>query len=521
LLCYLLIESLPILERSLKYRILSAHSKPKRGKANISLLQATINYLSTIASISLIECPHFRAKDVTWLIFQPGTFLVNFTNFELNPRILLGIAALGYKDATPIQTQAIPLILKGLDVIGLAQTGTGKTAAFVLPLLNRLMDGPKGRLRALIIVPTRELAEQIYETIQQLGQKTGLRSVTLYGGMSLMKQFQSLRRGVDIAIACPGRLLDHINRKNIDLNHLEVLVLDEADQMFDFGFFPTIRTILNYLPKKRQSLLFSATMPQAIRSLAEEILTRPVPIQIGQLAPANTVQQKLYPITETLKTALLIKLLQTHSTESLLIFTRTKHRAKKLAEYLETQGYSASSFQGNLSQSKRQAVLNQFRRGTLKILVATDIAARGIDVANVSHVINFDMPATIDAYTHRIGRTGRASKLGAAFTLITSDDRQQVRAIERRLKQSLEKCILTDFDYKTAANIHTNTISIQDERPRQQLRPTRRNNSKNKIGRHSGHKKAYLEQGTYTSVKKRNKPYASKFKSNSSKKRSV
>lgn len=461
--------------------------------------------------------PPFRAKGVTWLIFQPGTYLVNFTDFQLNPRILLGVAALGYKNATPIQTQAIPLILKGLDVIGLAQTGTGKTAAFVLPVLNRLMDGAKGRLRALIIVPTRELAEQIEETIQQLGRETGLRSVTLYGGVNLMRQFQSLRSGVDIAIACPGRLLDHINRNSINLSHLEVLVLDEADQLFDFGFFPTIRKILSYLPKKRQSLLFSATMAQAIRRLAEEMLIHPVPVQIGQLAPANTVQQKLYPITEVLKTELLIKLLQTYATESLLIFTRTKHRAKKLAEHLKIVGYSASSFQGNLSQSKRQMVLNQFRRGSLKILVATDIAARGIDVANVSHVINFDMPATIDAYTHRIGRTGRANQLGAAFTLITRNDQHQVRAIERRLNQSLEKCILTDFDYKATASADINSLSIPDKRPRQHLRSTLTQHRKNKFN-YPKPKKTYLAQEAHTPVKKRTKSYAVKFKTNFSKK---
>lgn len=477
-------------------------------------------YLSIIWTVSLIECPHFRAKDLLGS-FLARNFLVDFTNFKLNPRILLGVETLGYKAPTPIQEQAIPLVLEGLDVIGLAQTGTGKTAAFALPLLHKLMDGPRGRLRALIIVPTRELAEQIHEAISQLGRETGLRSVTLYGGINIMKQFQSLRRGVDIAIACPGRLLDHINRRNIDLRALQILVLDEADQMFDFGFFPTIRKILQYLPKQRQSLLFSATMPKAIRGLAEEILNNPVPIQIGALAPANTVDQTLYPITEALKTELLVTLLQTHATESVLIFTRTKHRAKKLAEHLEALGYGATSFQGNLSQSRRQMVLNQFRKGTLKILVATDIAARGIDVANVSHVVNFDMPATTEAYTHRIGRTGRASKLGAAFTLITPSDRHAVRSIERRLNQILEKCIVPDFDYKAAPNAHASLISQDDDRPRQYLRTARPHDNRNKGSSPSSHKKSYSEKGTRAPFNKSSKPFYSKFKSHAAKKRSV
>jgi ATP-dependent RNA helicase RhlE len=404
--------------------------------------------LAIIWPISLLEWSPLRAKGMTWLIFLARNSLVNFSNFKLDPRILAGIQASGYKTPTPIQEQAIPYILQGLDLIGLAQTGTGKTAAFVLPLLQSLISGPKGQLRALILVPTRELAEQIHEAIRPLARETGLQSTTLYGGVNMMRQCQRLRRGVDIVIACPGRLLDHIQRRTIDLKQLQMLVLDEADQMFDFGFFPTIRKILQCLPKQRQSLLFSATMPKAIRGLAEEILSNPVAVQIGQLAPANTVAQKLYPVSEKLKAELLITLLQTNPIESALIFTRTKHRAQQLAGHLNTLGYRATSFQGNLSQSKRQFALNQFRNGTLKILVATDIAARGIDIAHVSHVINFDMPTTTEAYTHRIGRTGRASKLGAAFTLITQSDRQQVHALERQLKQSLEKCFVPTFDYQ-------------------------------------------------------------------------
>ena len=422
---------------------------------------------------------------------------MDFTKFKLDSRILLGIQALGYKVPTPIQEQAIPLILKGRDVVGLAQTGTGKTAAFILPLLHQLLKGTGGQLRALVIVPTRELAEQIHDAIRQLGRETELRSTTLYGGVNLMKQFQSLRRGVDIAIACPGRLLDHINRRNIDLSSLQVLVLDEADQMFDFGFFPTIRKILHYLPKQRQSLLFSATMPKAIRGLAEEILDNPVPIQIGELAPVSTVEQKLYPVAEALKTALLVKLLQINPIESVLIFTRTKHRAKRLAEHLEALGYSATSFQGNLSQSRRQTALNQFRQGVLKILVATDIAARGIDVANVSHVINFDMPGTTEAYTHRIGRTGRATKLGAAFTLITHSDRHQVRSIERQLKQILEKCVIPEFDYKAVPDASAALSTAGDDRSRQHAHTARAHDSRKKISSYNPRKKTYSEKSSH------------------------
>lgn len=464
----------------------------------------------------------FRAKDLLGSFISQDT-LVNFSQFKLDPRILLGVEALGYNDPTPIQAKAIPLILEGLDVIGLAQTGTGKTAAFTLPLLHKLMGDPRGQLHALIIVPTRELAEQIHVAIQQLGQKTGLRSVTLYGGVNIMKQFQTLRRGVDIAIACPGRLLDHINRRNIDLSHIQTLVLDEADQMFDFGFFPTIRKILQYLPKHRQSLLFSATMPKAIRSLAEEILSNPVPVQIGELLPTKTVTQTLYPVTEALKTELLVKILQTYATESVLIFTRTKHRAKRLAEHLDSLGYSATSFQGNLSQSKRQMALNRFRNGKLKCLVATDIAARGIDVENVSHVINFDMPATTEAYTHRIGRAGRASKLGAAFTLITSSDRHQVRAIERKLNQSLEKCILPDFDYKATAQSNSAAITLDDDdRPRRNLHASRAQYDARKkfISASKSKRSSENISQSNTAFKKSSKPFYSKFKRSAGRKRS-
>ena len=318
---------------------------------------------------------------------------MNFEAFNFNPTVAAGVLEAGYVTPTPIQAQAIPPILKGRDVMGLAQTGTGKTAAFVLPILNRLMGRKHGCVRALIMAPTRELAEQIHQAIETLGRKTRLKSVTVYGGVGINPQIQKLKRA-DIVVACPGRLLDHIGRHTVDLSQLEVLVIDEADQMFDMGFLPDIRRILTHLPQKRQTLLFSATMPTEIRRLAKDILRNPVTVQIGTTAPADTVSHALYPVPQHLKTALLLNLLGNTHTRSVLVFTRTKHRAKSLGKKLAVAGYRSASLQGNLSQRKRQAALDGFRDGTFQILVATDIAARGIDVTRVSHVINYDIPST-------------------------------------------------------------------------------------------------------------------------------
>ncbi len=376
---------------------------------------------------------------------------MGFSSFKFHHQITAGIKALGYTTPTPIQLQAIPPVLEGGDVMGLAQTGTGKTAAFVLPILQRLLPGPRGKVRALIIAPTRELAEQIHVAIVALGRDTRLRSCTVYGGVGLNPQIQKLRAGVDIVVACPGRLLDHINQKTIDLSRIETLVLDEADRMFDMGFLPDIRRIIKHVPAKRQTLLFSATMPDDIRRLAHEVLRHPVTVQVGETAPADTVTHALYPVPQHLKTALLLELLKHTDTESILIFTRTKHRAKRVGQQLEKAGYRAASLQGNLSQNRRQAALDGFRSGTHQILVATDIAARGIDVSSISHVINYDIPDTTEAYTHRIGRTGRAAKTGDAFTFITHEDEPMVRSIERVLGAGIERRTLKGFDYAKAA----------------------------------------------------------------------
>jgi len=376
---------------------------------------------------------------------------MGFSSFKLHPHIAAGVKALGYEIPTPIQAQAIPPVLAGKDVMGLAQTGTGKTAAFVLPILERLIPGPRGKVRALIIAPTRELAEQIHVAIGEMGRKTHLKSCTIYGGVSMNLQIQKLRAGVDIVVACPGRLLDHMSQKTINLSGLEVLVIDEADRMFDMGFLPDIRRIINQLPPKRQTLMFSATMADDIRTLAHDVLHNPVTVQIGHSAPVSSVSHALYPVTQHLKTALLMELLKKTDTESILIFTRTKHRANRIGELLEKAGYRATSLQGNLSQNRRQDALDGFRDGFYQILVATDIAARGIDVSTISHVINYDAPDTTDAYTHRIGRTGRVAKTGDAFTFITREDEPLVRSIERVLGAKIERRILKGFDYKKAA----------------------------------------------------------------------
>lgn len=393
---------------------------------------------------------------------------MNFNTFDFHPHVAAGVTAAGYVTPTPIQTQAIAPILKGQDVMGLAQTGTGKTAAFVLPILNRLIHGERGFIRGLIIAPTRELAEQIHQAIRILGGKTRLRSVTVYGGVGIVPQVQNLKRA-DIVVACPGRLLDHIGRKTADLSHLEVLVLDEADMMFDMGFLPDIRKILAHVPAKRQTLLFSATMPPEIRRLAGDILRNSATVEVGVTAPADTVSHALFPVAQHLKTALLLKLLGNTDTESVLVFTRTKHRAKSLGEKLTRSGYRSASLQGNLSQARRQAALDGFRDGTYQILVATDIAARGIDVSQISHVINYDIPSTPDAYVHRIGRTGRAARTGDAFTLITGEDADMVRAINRVIGYPIERRTVDDFNYNVPAAAKTDEFHRP---PRQQ--PVRR-----------------------------------------------
>jgi ATP-dependent RNA helicase RhlE len=399
---------------------------------------------------------------------------MSFTTFNLDPSIMAGVEALGYTIPTPIQTKSIPPIMEGRDLIGLAQTGTGKTAAFALPVLDRLFKGPRNKVRAIVLSPTRELAEQTSVVFNNLGQRANLRSIPIYGGISMDQQIRGIRRGNEIVVACPGRLLDHIWKGSINLSNVEILIIDEADRMFDMGFVQDIKNILKCLPLKRQTLLFSATMPDDIRHLVKEVLSDPITVQIGQSLPAATVKHTLYPVKQNLKTALLIEVLRKIETESVLVFTRTKHRTERVTEQLKKAGFKAASLQGNLSQGRRQAALDGFRNGSFKILVATDIAARGIDVLSISHVINFDMPENNDAYIHRIGRTGRVDKNGDALTLVTSEDAGKVRDLERTLKMPIKRQILEGFDYNKSVPVRTN-IAPRFERDsyRTKARPTR------------------------------------------------
>ena len=372
---------------------------------------------------------------------------MKFEEFNLDARLNANINTMGFTQPTPIQEQAIPHAMQGKDVMGLAQTGTGKTAAFMLPILQRLTTGNRGHVRALIVAPTRELAEQIHETAVSLGKSTKIRSITVYGGVNKKRQVDALRRGAEIVVACPGRLLDIVGDKDIDLSHVEVLVLDEADRMFDMGFLPDIRRIIKLLPQNRQNLFFSATMPKDIRDLTDSVLRDPITVQVDHSAPAKTVSHALYPVPDGLKKNLLFSMLNQTRTGRVLIFTRTKRRARFLARDLEKEGYNAEALQGNMSQNRRQSAINGFREGKYDILVATDIAARGIDVAEISHVINFDMPDTVDAYTHRIGRTGRALETGEAYTFTVPDDEAMVRDIEKVLRSPIERRRLADFNY--------------------------------------------------------------------------
>ncbi len=404
---------------------------------------------------------------------------MNFEQFSLDPRLQAGIKSVGFTTPTPIQEQAIPVILDGRDVMGLAQTGTGKTAAFALPILHRLTKGPLRRVRALIVAPTRELAEQIHQAIGELGRNTKIRSVTVYGGVGKGRQIDALQRGAEIVVACPGRLLDLLGAGQIDLSHVEVLVLDEADRMCDMGFLPDIRRILKRVPARRQTLFFSATMPNDIRKLADSILDDPVTVQIGMIAPAKTVSHALFPTPNGLKTSLTIAMLDKLAIGRALIFTRTKYRARNLARKLEKMGHRAAALQGNMSQNQRQKAINGFRQGKYDILVATDIAARGIDVADISHVINFDMPDTVDAYTHRIGRTGRAQEVGEAFTLATPEDEALVRSVEKVLGQRIERRRLDGFAYGAfdpeSRPEPQRPQKRAGRRPSQSRRPQRRN----------------------------------------------
>jgi ATP-dependent RNA helicase RhlE len=391
---------------------------------------------------------------------------LNFEQFNMDSRLMQGIRSAGYETATPIQEAAIPAALRGRDIIGTAQTGTGKTAAFVLPILNKLLDGPKGMPRALIVSPTRELAEQINQVVHAFSAGTGLRSTTIYGGVGADRQIKALRQGVEILVATPGRLLDLMQQRYAKMDRIEVLVLDEADRMFDMGFLPDVRRIIKAVPVARQTMLFSATFPAEVEILASQSLTNPQRISMGISKPAVTVTHALYPVPSHLKTALLLKLLKQTDSDSVLVFTRTKHRADKVARQIAHAGHRVTSLHGNRTQGQREQALHGFKKGHFHIMVATDIAARGLDIDSITHVINYDMPDTADAYIHRIGRTGRAQRTGDAFTLVTDEDRDVIRALERIMGGSIKRETLPDFDYTTPAPPrHGHAMHEQRNRP--------------------------------------------------------
>ncbi|HTO14008.1 MAG TPA: DEAD/DEAH box helicase [Candidatus Binatia bacterium] len=375
---------------------------------------------------------------------------MSFTSFDLHPDLLRAVDALGYTLPTPIQKDAIPPAIAGRDVFACAMTGSGKTAAFMLPILQRLLSRPAANngTRVLVLAPTRELAAQIDEQRRALGRFTRIGGAVVVGGMSMGPQETALRRGVDVLVATPGRLLDHLQRGTARLGLIETLVLDEADRMLDMGFLPDIRRILKYVPVARQTLLFSATMPPEIVALARELLCQPVMLDIERpSAPAVGVSHAAYPVASELKLPLLVELLRQPGVRNALVFTRTKHRANRLADGLTRRGVSADRIHGNRSQAQRTQALAAFKDGRCRVLVATDIAARGIDVTGLSHVVNFDVPPAPEDYIHRVGRTARAEAVGDALTLVSPAEEGDLRSIERAVGTRIPRVTLASFDY--------------------------------------------------------------------------
>jgi len=374
---------------------------------------------------------------------------VPFTGLALHPDLLRGLRDLGFARPTPIQADAIPPALAGRDVLASAMTGSGKTAAFLLPLLHRLIDRPRGTTRALVITPTRELAAQILEDLTDLAIHTPITAAAVFGGVGMGPQEHAFRAGLDVIVGTPGRLLDHFRQRYARLDRLEFLVLDEADRMLDMGFLPEIRRVLRHVPAKRQTLFFSATMPLPIVSLAREMLHDPVTIAVGrQAVPASGITQAVYPVPQPLKPALLVALLDRGEIKDALVFTRTKHRAERLARFLTGAGIKADRIHGNRSQPQRTEALARFKTGRSRVLVATNIAARGIDVEALGHVVNFDVPAAPEDYIHRVGRTARAEATGDAFTFVAPQEEDDFRQIEKAIGRRLPRVTLPDFDYQ-------------------------------------------------------------------------
>ena len=373
--------------------------------------------------------------------------IMPFSKLGLSPKVLEGVRAAGYTDPTPIQLRGIPLVMSGRDLIGSAQTGTGKTAAFALPILSRLTQ--HGALRALVLEPTRELAAQVETAIHDYARFTNLRTAVVFGGTGYGRQDQALRQGVDILVATPGRLLDQMQRGMVKLNQIEILVLDEADRMLDMGFLPDVRRIVEHCPRTRQTMLFSATIPPEIEQLCKWAMRNPETIEIGlRRSPAETVTHALYPVASDQKQELLEELLRRTDYDQVLIFCRTKHGADRVARKLHDQGHAVAVLHSNRTQREREQALSGFRNGRYEVMVATDIAARGIDVEQISHVINFDVPHHPEDYVHRIGRTGRAQSVGDAFTIMIAEDIPEIAAIERFIGQKIPRVKLEGFAYK-------------------------------------------------------------------------
>ena len=374
-----------------------------------------------------------------------------FDDLELHPALLDAIRDAGYTSPTPIQREAIPLARKGRDLMGLAQTGTGKTAAFTLPILDRLIDGPR-RTRALILTPTRELCVQVEESFRKYAKYTDIDVAAVYGGVPVEPQEKKLRAGVDVVVATPGRLIDHLERQNVVFDDLEVLVLDEADRMLDMGFAPQINRIVADIPRYRQTLLFSATMPPEVEALARKYLRKPVVVQVGRRSQAaNTVTHAVYPVPRERKSALLAQLLRDGELDSVLVFTRTKHGADRVVRHLEKDGVDAVAMHADKTQPQRTRALQDFKSGRVRVLVATDIAQRGLDISGITHVINYDVPQQAEDYVHRIGRTGRAANEGDAFTFMSPDEIAMVRQIERVIGQPIPRISVPGFDFGTVA----------------------------------------------------------------------
>lgn len=394
--------------------------------------------------------PPAEAPALTLAQAEAGTSEITFADLGLSAPMLASLRAAGYERPTPIQAQAVPLALKGRDLMGLAQTGTGKTAAFTIPIIERLMGGPT-RTRALILTPTRELCQQVEASIRKYSGGTGLDVISVYGGVGYDAQTTALKNGVDIVVATPGRLIDHLEKQHVVFDDLEVLVLDEADRMLDMGFAPQINRIVAQIHPYRQTLLFSATMPPEVEALARKYLRKPQVVQVGRRSQAAaTVRHFVYPVPKHKKMELLVHLLrETAAEDSVLVFTRTKHGADRVVRHLGDAGYAADALHADKTQAQREQALARFKAGETKLLVATDIAQRGLDISGITHVINFDVPQQAEDYVHRIGRTGRAAKEGDAFTFMCADEIGMVRTVERVIGQEIPRVSVPGFDFGT------------------------------------------------------------------------